>query len=67
MGRTKLQYLAIAVFGVGTFLAVWLGRGAAQQVASAPKNDGDDISGVVTGAKGPEALGDLAGQFACWT
>ena len=55
MGRTKLQYFAIAVFGVGIFLAVWLGRGAAQQVSGAPKNDGDDIGGVVTGAKGPEA------------
>ncbi len=55
MGRTKLQYLGIAAVAVGIFLAVWQGRGAAQQVPGAPKNDGDDISGVVTSAKGPEA------------
>ena len=55
MGRTKLQYLGIAAVAVVTFLAVWLGRGAAQQVPAAPKNAAADISGVVTSAKGPEA------------
>jgi len=55
MDRTKLQYLGSTVVGVGIFLAVWLGHGAAQQVPGPPKNDGDDISGVVISAKGPEA------------
>ena len=36
------------------FLAVWLGRGAAQQAPGEPKIDADDIGGVVTSAKGPE-------------
>jgi hypothetical protein len=54
MGRKDLKYLSIAVLGAGIFLAAWLGRGTAQQ-GSAPKIDADDIGGVVTSAKGPEA------------
>jgi hypothetical protein len=55
MGRKELQYLSIAVVGAGIFLAVWLGRGTAQQVSGGPKIDADDIGGVITSAKGPEA------------
>src|SRR4051812_36125916 len=54
MGRKDLKYFSIAVIGAGIFLAVWLGRGTAQQ-SGAPKIDADDIGGVVTSAKGPEA------------
>src|SRR3954463_11825512 len=56
MGRKDLKYFSIAVLGAGIFLAVWLGRGTAQQ-SGAPKIDADDIGGVVTSAKGPEAGG----------
>src|SRR6267378_920548 len=55
MRRKDLQYLSIAVVGVGVFLAAWLGRGTAQQVSGEPKIDADDIGGVITSAKGPEA------------
>jgi hypothetical protein len=55
MRGKKLQYLGIAVVAAGGFLAAWLGRGSAQQVSGGPKNDGDDISGAVSSAKGPEA------------
>src|SRR5579859_7554398 len=54
MSRKHLQYSSIAVAAAGIFLAVWLGRGTAQQ-AGEPKIDADDIGGIVTGAKGPEA------------
>src|SRR3954454_3451797 len=54
MGRKDLKYFSIAVLGAGIFLAVWLGRGTAQQ-SGAPKIDADDIGGVVISAKGPEA------------
>src|SRR6476660_4649748 len=55
MSRKYWQYLSIAMVAAGVFLAVWLGRGTAQQASGAPKIDADDIGGVVTGAKGPEA------------
>ena len=55
MGRRTLQYLSVAVIGVGVFLAAWLGRGAAQQVPGEPKIAAADIGGVITSAKGPEA------------
>jgi hypothetical protein len=55
MRRKDLQYLSIAVVAAGIFLAVWLGRGTAQQASGEPKIDADDIGGIVTGAKGPEA------------
>ena len=55
MSRRTLQYLSILVVGVGVFLAVWLGRGTAQQASSEPKIQADDIGGIVTSSKGPEA------------
>ena len=55
MSRRDLQYLSIAVVGAGIFLAVWLGRGTAQQASGEPKISADDIGGMVTSAKGPEA------------
>src|SRR6266849_2921348 len=55
MSRKNLQYLSIAVVGAGVFLAVWLGRGAAQQASGEPKISASHIGGIVTGAKGPEA------------
>jgi hypothetical protein len=55
MSRRTLQYLSIAVVGTGVFLAVWLGRGTAQQAPGEPKIQADDIGGVVTSSKGPEA------------
>ena len=55
MIRKDLQYLSIAIVAAGVFLAVWLDRGAAQQASGEPKIEADDIGGVVTSAKGPEA------------
>src|SRR5579864_9715739 len=55
MGRKNLQYLSIAVVAAGAFLAVWLGRGTAQQASGEPKVNATDIGGIVTSAKGPEA------------
>jgi len=55
MSRKDLQYLSIAIVAAGVFLAVWLDRGAAQQASGEPKIEADDIGGVVTSAKGPEA------------
>jgi hypothetical protein len=55
VSRKNLQYLSIAIVAAGVFLAVWLGRGTAQPASGSPKIEADDIGGVVTSAKGPEA------------
>src|SRR5271154_3936536 len=55
MGRKALQYLSIAVIGAAVFLALWLGQGSAQQASGEPKIKADDIGGVITSTKGPEA------------
>src|SRR6476469_9272443 len=55
MSKKYLQFLSILVVGVGVFLAVWLGRGTAQQASSEPKIKADQIGGVVSSSKGPEA------------
>src|SRR5579863_10369834 len=55
MSRKDLKYLSIAVAGAGVFLALWLGRGTAQQATGEPKVNSADIGGVVTSANGPEA------------
>src|SRR3954469_4529973 len=39
----------------GAFIAVAVMAGGAQQQPASPAIDGDDIGGVVTGARGPEA------------
>jgi hypothetical protein len=55
MSRKNSQYLSIAVVAAGVFLAVWLGRGTAQQASGEPKIAAGDIGGMVSSAKGPEA------------
>jgi len=57
MKTTRLLYLAgtIAV-GAGMYFAAWMTRLHAQQPAGEPvKIDNDDIGGVVSSSKGPEA------------
>jgi hypothetical protein len=59
MSRKNLQYLSIAVVGAGVFLAVWMGRGAAQQASGEPKISAADIGGIVTAPRGRKpAVGD---------
>src|SRR5713101_1843846 len=55
MSMRTLRYIGILVACCGVFLAVWLGRGNAQQSGDAVKIDNDDIGGVVTSDKGAEA------------
>ena len=53
--RTKrLVYLGVVAVGIAAFLASWPGQLSSQQNA-AVSIDNDDIGGVVTSAKGPEA------------
>jgi hypothetical protein len=54
--RTRLLYVALAAAGLAAFWTGSLVKLSAQQDASAPvRIDNDDIGGVVTSAKGPEA------------
>jgi hypothetical protein len=54
MSSTKGLYFGMAVIGVAVFLAV-SGGGVSAPQAQAVRIDNDDIGGVVTGSKGPEA------------
>src|ERR1700745_2134673 len=54
MKRTKFWYIGIASIGIAMSLAAWPVRLDSQQNA-AVSIDADDIGGVVTSAKGPEA------------
>src|SRR5579864_7786902 len=54
MGRKSFQCLSIGVAALGVVLALWPGRGIAQQVSGEPKIDGEDIGGTITSANGPE-------------
>src|SRR5687768_18610826 len=54
--RTKrVLYLGIVAVAFGAFLAASAGSMSAQNTAAAVRIDADDIGGVVTGPKGPEA------------
>jgi hypothetical protein len=52
--RTKALYFGLAAAGAAVFLTLSLGGLSAQQ-GQAVRIDNDDIGGVVTGPKGPEA------------
>src|SRR6266550_390030 len=54
MKRTKALYVAMVAVGVAAVLASWPSQLSSQQSA-AVRIDNDDIGGVVTSAKGPEA------------
>ena len=54
MKRTKALYVAIVAVGVAAVLASWPSRLSSQQSTSV-NIDNDDIGGVVTSGKGPEA------------
>ena len=54
--RTKrFSYLGMVTIGIAALLAASAVRLSGQQNAAAVRIDSDDIGGVVTGAKGPEA------------
>jgi len=56
MRKTKGLYVGIVMTGFAILLAVSLGRMSAGQANSDPvRVDNDDIGGVVTSTKGPEA------------
>src|SRR5882724_7472421 len=56
MSKTKALYLAIAIFGVAAFIAACaMQMGGEQSTGAAVRIDNDDIGGVVTSTKGPEA------------
>ena len=54
MKTIKLLFLGVVVIGIAAVLASWPGELSSQQIA-AVRIDNDDIGGVVTSAKGPEA------------
>ena len=54
MRTTKLFYFGLAAIGIAALLASWPGQLSSQQNA-AVSIDNDDIGGVVTSSKGPEA------------
>src|SRR5437016_4726702 len=54
MKRTKALYVGMVAVGVAAVLASWPSQLSSQQSA-AVRIDNDDIGGVVTSAKGPEA------------
>ena len=54
MMTKKLVYLGIVAVGIAAFLASWPSQLSSQQSTSV-SIDNDDIGGVVTSAKGPEA------------
>ena len=51
----KDLYLSVAAIALAAFIGVPATPAQAQQAAQAVTIDGDDIGGVVTGVKGPEA------------
>jgi hypothetical protein len=56
MKATKLLYMGLAALGIAVLLTASLGRLHARQASSAVVTiDSDDIGGVVTSSKGPEA------------
>ena len=54
MKRTTALYVGMAAVGIAVFLALWPSQLSSQQGTSV-SIDNDDIGGVVTSAKGPEA------------
>jgi hypothetical protein len=54
MKRTKALYVGMVAVGIAAVLASWPRQLSSQQSA-AVRIDNDDIGGVVTSAKGPEA------------
>src|SRR6266508_5335498 len=54
MKRTKALYVGMVAVGVAAVLASWPRQLSSQQ-STAVRIDNDDIGGVVTSAKGPEA------------
>ncbi|HEY3167306.1 MAG TPA: hypothetical protein VGK57_08765, partial [Candidatus Binatia bacterium] len=56
MSKAKALYLAIAIFGVAAVIAACaMQMGGEQSTGAAVRIDNDDIGGVVTSTKGPEA------------
>src|SRR5262249_55675832 len=53
--RTRLFYFTVAAVAIAAILVASPGRMSARQNASDIKVDPDDIGGVVTSSKGPEA------------
>src|SRR6266511_694247 len=54
MKRTKALYVGMVAVGIAAVLALWPRQLSSQQ-STAVRIDNDDIGGVVTSAKGPEA------------
>jgi hypothetical protein len=55
MGTKKLPHSSTAALVAGLCLAASAARLSAQQAAGTVRIDHDDLGGVVTSAKGPEA------------
>ena len=63
MKNTRSFFMVAVLFSVAALLAALPGRLSSQQ-AAAVRVDADDVGGMVTSAKGPEA--GVVYIFACW-